>query len=122
MLSLLANLLKALNSNAAPAQISLAVCFAAIMGLTPLYAPHNVLLLLLVALIRVNLTSFLLAFAFFSGLAYALDPLFQDRKILPDLFHIQRSLTSATIIRVGCFTSSFHHTPLKASVFKPGRQ
>jgi uncharacterized protein (TIGR03546 family) len=47
-----------------------------VAGLTPLFSLHNLLVLLLVLLLRVNLSAFLLGLAFFSGLAYALDPLF----------------------------------------------
>ena len=75
MLSVIAKLLKVLNSDDNPAQIALAVVFALIMGLTPLMSPHNILVLLLVLFVRVNLSFFLLSFALFSGLAYALDPL-----------------------------------------------
>ena len=75
MLSVIAKLLKVLNSDDNPAQVALAVVFALIMGLTPLMSPHNILILLLVLFIRVNLSFFLLSFALFSGLAYLLDPL-----------------------------------------------
>src|SRR5581483_8555891 len=76
MLKTLANLLKVLNSETHPGQISLAFCLAMVAGLTPLWSLHNLLVLLLVLLVRVNLSAFLLGLAFFSGLAYGLDPLF----------------------------------------------
>ncbi len=75
MLSVIAKLLKVLNSDDNPAQIALAVVFALVMGLTPLMSPHNILILLLVLFIRVNLSFFILSFVVFSGLAYLLDPL-----------------------------------------------
>lgn len=75
MLTAIAKLLKVLNSDDNPAQVALAVVFALIMGLTPLMSPHNLLVLLLVLVLRVNLSFFLLSFALFSGIAYALDPL-----------------------------------------------
>lgn len=75
MLSVIAKLLKVLNSDDNPAQVALAVVFALIMGLTPLMSPHNILILLLVLFIRVNLSFFILSFALFSGIAYVLDPL-----------------------------------------------
>ena len=75
MLSAIAKLLKVLNSDDNPAQVALALVFALIMGLTPLMSPHNILILLLVLVIRVNLSFFILGFALFSGLAYALDPI-----------------------------------------------
>ena len=76
MLTMLAKLLKVLNSEAEPAQISLALCFSMAAGLPPLFSLHNVLVLLVVFLLRVNLSAFFLGTAFFSGLAYVLDPLF----------------------------------------------
>jgi len=76
MLRLLANLLRVLNSESDPGQISLAFCFAMVAGLTPFWNLHNLLVLLLVLLIRVNLSAFLVGLMFFSGVAYLLDPLF----------------------------------------------
>jgi len=72
MLKTLVNFVKILNSEAEPGQISLALGLSMVAGLTPLFSLHNLLVLLL----RVNLSAFLLGLAFFSGLAYALDPLF----------------------------------------------
>jgi uncharacterized protein (TIGR03546 family) len=55
MINRVAKLMKVLNSETDPAQISLAVCFAMIIGLTPLYSLHNLLFLFIVLLLRVNL-------------------------------------------------------------------
>ena len=76
MISTIAKILKVLNSETAPGQISLALCFALIVGLTPLYSLHNLLVLLLVFFLRVNLTTFIVGWIFFSGVAYILDPIF----------------------------------------------
>jgi uncharacterized protein (TIGR03546 family) len=76
MLRLIAKLLKILNSESDPGQISFAFCFAMILGLTPFYSLHNILVLFLVLILRVNLSAFILGWAFFSGVAYLLDPLF----------------------------------------------
>ena len=76
MLRMIAKLLKVLNSDTEPGQISLAFCFAMIVGFTPLVSLHNLLLIFLVLLLRVNLSAFILGWAFFSGIAYLLDPLF----------------------------------------------
>ncbi|WP_339669131.1 TIGR03546 family protein [Dasania marina] len=74
MLTIIAKLIKLLNSNANPSQLALAVCFAAAMGLTPLSAPHNILLLFLLLLLRINLSLFLLSWGFFTFIAYVFDP------------------------------------------------
>lgn len=78
MLRLLARLLKALNSESDPGQISLALCFAMICGFTPLFSPHNAIVLFLALVLRVNLSGFLVGLAVFSALSYALDPLFHQ--------------------------------------------
>jgi uncharacterized protein (TIGR03546 family) len=76
MLRLVAKLLKVLNSESDPSQISLAFCLAMVLGLTPFYSLHNILILFLVLILRANLSAFILGWAFFSGVAYLLDPLF----------------------------------------------
>jgi uncharacterized protein (TIGR03546 family) len=74
MLRTLAKFLKALNAEGSPAQISLGFMLGMIVGLTPLWSLSNLLILLLVLIFRINLTAFLLAFGFFSGIAYLFDP------------------------------------------------
>lgn len=76
MLNIIAKFLKILNSEAQPGQISLALAFSMIVGFTPLFSLHNLIVVFLVLLIRTNLTAFLLGLSVFSGLAYLLDPLF----------------------------------------------
>jgi uncharacterized protein (TIGR03546 family) len=76
MLTIIARIFKILNSETEPFQISLALCLAMIAGLTPLWTLHNLVVLLLVLVLRVNLTTFLVAWLGFSGIAYLLDPLF----------------------------------------------
>jgi len=78
MLKLLAEILKVLNSETEPGQISLAICFAMIVGLTPLFCPHNVLVFFLVFAFRVNLATFFLAWPLFSGIGYLVDPIFHQ--------------------------------------------
>lgn len=78
MLRILAKLLKVLNSETEPGQISLALCLGMVAGLTPLMSPHNLIVLLLALIIRVNLSAFILGLALFSGVAYMLDPAFHS--------------------------------------------
>ena len=66
MLRAIAKLLKALNSESNPVQISLAFCFALIAGFTPLLSLHNLLVLFLVLILRVNLSAFILGLGVFS--------------------------------------------------------
>jgi len=76
MIELLAKLLKALNSESNPTQISLAFSLGMIVGFTPFMSMHNLLVLLLACILRINFSGFILAITVFSGMAYALDPLF----------------------------------------------
>lgn len=76
MIRSLAKLLRVLNSETDPGQISLAFCFSMIAGLTPFVSLHNLLVIFLALILRVNLSAFLLGLVFFSGVAYILDPLF----------------------------------------------
>ena len=76
MLQAIAKLFKVLNSESEPGQISMAFCFSMIAGFTPFWSLHNILVLLLVLIIRVNLSTFFLGLVFFTGVAYLLDPLF----------------------------------------------
>jgi uncharacterized protein (TIGR03546 family) len=76
LLRLLARFLKLLGSETAPGQIALGVALALVAGLTPLASPHNLLVLLLLLVLRANLSTFLVALAVFSGFAYLLDPVF----------------------------------------------
>ncbi len=78
MLELLAKLLKVLNAEVAPWQISLGFVLGMMMGLTPLWSLSNLLLLFLLLVIRINLSAFLLAFGLFSGIAYLFDPLMEQ--------------------------------------------
>lgn len=74
MLGMLARLLKALNSESGPWAIAWAFVLGMIMGITPLFSVHNLLILFLAMSLRVNFSGFLLAWIFFSGVAYLFDP------------------------------------------------
>lgn len=70
----LTKLLKALSSDASPWQLAFGIMFGMIIGLTPVFRLHNLLILFIVLFFRVNLTTFLVSFTLFSGIAYILDP------------------------------------------------
>ncbi len=78
MLELLAKLLKVLNSEISPWQISAGFIIGMIMGLTPLWSLNNLLLLLLLLCLRINLSAFLLSLTLFSGIGYLFDPLMES--------------------------------------------
>ena len=110
MLRMIAKLLKVLNSETEPGQISLAFCFAMIAGLTPLTSLHNLPVFLLVLLIRANLSAFILGWAFFSCVAYLLDPLFHRLGLFiltaRPLEGLWTALYNLTILRLEKFNNS----------------
>ncbi len=99
-----------MNSESDPAQISLAFCFALVAGFTPTTSLHNLLILFIVLILRVNFSGFLLAFLFFSGLAYLLDPLFHlvGLKVLTaeSLNSLWTAMYNSTIWRIERFNNS----------------
>lgn len=78
MITQIIKFLRVLASEAAPLQISMGIALAMIVGLTPLFSLHNLLVIFVLLTFRINLAAFLLALALFSGLAYLLDPLFHS--------------------------------------------
>lgn|SRR5574341_1801981 len=110
MLRATAKLLTVLNSETEPGQISLALAFSLIVGLTPFWSLHNLLALLIVLLLRVNLSAFLLGTAFFSGVAYLLDPLFHRLGLAvlmaPALEGLWTALYNSTLWRIERFNNS----------------
>jgi len=77
-MKLLGKLIKALRSNAAPGQIAGGVVLGMFLGLTPLMALHNMIIVLLLIILNVNLSMAIFGFLLFSGFAYLLDPLFHS--------------------------------------------
>ena len=67
---------RALNSNQASWQFSLAITLALVPGLTPIGSAHNLLFVLLAFVLNVNLSLFFLVSAILSPIAYLFDPLF----------------------------------------------
>jgi len=110
MIKMIAKFLKVLNSETEPGQISLAFCLAMILGLTPLMSLHNLAVILLMLLVRVNLSACILGWVFFSGIAYILDPLFNLIGLailtLKGLEGLWASLYNITLFRLAKFNNS----------------
>ena len=77
-LKLLGKLFKALRSDASPGQIASGFVLGMILGLTPFWSLHNLFVILLIILIRVNISMAIFSFLLFSAFAYLLDPLFHS--------------------------------------------
>ncbi len=110
MLRLIAKLLKVLNSDAQPGQISLGFCLAMVAGLTPLLSLHNLLVLFLVCVLRANLAAFLLGLLLFTGIAYLFDPLFSQLGLAlltaPPLHSLWAGLYNISLFRLENFNNS----------------
>ena len=110
MIKMIAKFLKVLNSETEPGQISLAFSLAMILGLTPLMSLHNSVVILLMLLVRVNLSACILGWVFFSGIAYILDPLFNliGLAVLTSkgLEGLWTSLYNITLFRLAKFNNS----------------
>jgi len=78
MFSQVFKFVRLLSSDVSPLQISSAIALAMIAGLTPVLSLHNLIVVFLLFILRVNFGAFVLAWAAFSVLAYLLDPVFNQ--------------------------------------------
>ena len=78
MFSQIIKLFRVLSSETSPMQISAGFALAMISGFTPLISLHNLLVIFILLIFRINIAAFLLGLVFFSGIAYLLDPIFHQ--------------------------------------------
>jgi len=78
MLRQLAKLLRVLNSETDPIQISLGICFGMGVGFTQTWSVHNLIILFIVLFFRVNMSAFLLGTFVFKSLSLLLVNIFHD--------------------------------------------
>jgi uncharacterized protein (TIGR03546 family) len=76
LLKLLQSLVKTLHSEGTPTQIGLGIALGAALGLTPIANAHNLVLLLLLAVLNVSFGAGMLAWGVFVPVGFMLDPLF----------------------------------------------
>jgi len=77
-LELLAKLFKVLRSGESPNQIAAGFILGMIPGLTPIWNLHNLIVLILLIILRVNFAAAIFSFILFSAFAYIFDPLFHS--------------------------------------------
>ena len=110
MLTLLAKLLHALNSDSSIRQIALAITLGFIVGLSPILTLHNIVIIFFVLIIRVHLGSFILAVGFFSGMSYLLSPVIvqvgESLLTQPTLTDLFTSLYQLSLFKL----AHWHHT------------
>jgi len=117
LLKYLSKLLKALKSGESPAQLAGGFVLGMIMGLTPFWNLHNLLIFILILIIRVNISMAILGFAVFSGFAYLFDPLFHSLGFwaLVDVNALKSFWTSIYNTPVGALTN-FNNTVVLGSL------
>jgi len=76
LLKLVRSLFSTLHSDGSPAQIAAGVALGAALGLTPIANAHNLIVLLLLAVLNVSFAAGLLAWAVFVPIGFMLDPVF----------------------------------------------
>ena len=75
-LELLAKLFKILRSQDSPSQIAWGFVLGMIIGLTPLFSLHNLVIFIIIVIFKVNAGMAILSFGVFSGIAFLADPFF----------------------------------------------
>jgi len=110
MLNLIGKVIKGLNSDDNPWSIAVAIGLGMIVGLTPFWSVHNLLVLFIAFIFRIHLGSFWLSVAVFSIISAALMPLFNQigNALLanPDLYELWTSLYQSEIWRLSRFNNS----------------
>ena len=76
ILKLLQSLVKTLHSDGTPGQIAAGIALGSALGLTPLVNAHNLVVVLLLAVLNVSFASGMLAWAEFVPVGFLLDPVF----------------------------------------------
>ena len=110
MFSQIIKLLRVLSTETAPIQVSTGFALAMIAGLTPLLSLHNLFVIFLLLIFRINIAAFLLGLVFFSGIAYLLDPSFHQlgNSILnnPNLNDLWTGMYNISIWRISGFNNT----------------
>ncbi|HYC50525.1 MAG TPA: TIGR03546 family protein [Gemmatimonadaceae bacterium] len=116
-LKLLRSLVKTLHSDGSPAQIAVGVALGAALGLTPIMNVHNLVVIVLLAVLNVSFAAGLLAWAVFVPVGFMLDPLFDrlGRSLLVDTPSL-RPLWTAWDNIPGLALTNFNNTVVLGSV------
>lgn len=78
ILKYISKLIKILRSAASPNQIAGGFILGMVMGLTPFWSLHNLVIFIIVVILNVNFAMVIFSIIICSGFAYLFDPLFHD--------------------------------------------
>lgn len=117
LLKLLRSLVKTLHSDGSPSQIAFGIALGAALGLTPIANAHNLVVLLLLAVLNVSFAAGLFAWAAFVPIGFMLDPVFHDigRSLLVDAESL-RPLWTAWDNVPGLALTNFNNTIVLGSI------
>lgn len=110
-LKFFSKLIKILSSAATPSQIAGGFVLGMIIGLTPVFALHNLVVFLLIMLLNVNIAVAIFGFALFSGIAYLLDPVFHSMGYyllvdVPGLRHLWITMYNTPILALSRYNNT----------------
>lgn len=117
VLKLLRSLVKTLHSDGSPGQIAWGMALGAALGLTPIANAHNLLVVLLLAVLNVSFAAGMLAWGIFVPIGFMLDPVFHriGRWLLVDTAALRPLWTSWDNIP-GLALTNFNNTVVLGSV------
>ena len=78
MIRQIAKLLRILNSETEPINISIGICFGMVVGFTQMWSLHNLIILFIVLFFRVNLSAFVLGTLVFKSISFLLIGVFHQ--------------------------------------------
>ena len=117
LLKLVRSLLKTLHSDGSPGQLAAGIALGAALGLTPIANAHNLLVLVLLAVLNVSFAAGMLAWALFVPIGFLLDPVFDriGHWLLVDA-HALRPLWTALDNTPGLALTNLNNTVVLGSV------
>ena len=117
LLKLLQSLVKTLHSEGTPGQIAAGVALGAALGLTPIANLHNIVIVVLLAVLNVSFAAGLFAWAAFVPVGFMLDPVFDriGRLLLVDTPGL-RPVWTAWDNTPGLALTNFNNTVVLGSV------
>jgi uncharacterized protein (TIGR03546 family) len=117
ILKLLQSLVKTLHSDGTPGQIAAGIALGAALGLTPIANAHNIVVVLLLAVLNVSFASGLLAWGVFVPVGFMLDPIFHrvGRMLLVDTPALRPMWTAVDNVP-GLALTNFNNTVVLGSV------
>src|SRR5688500_2512870 len=117
LIKLLRSLFKTLHSDGSPSQLALGIALGAALGLTPIANAHNLIVVLLLAVLNVSFAAGMLAWAVFVPIGFMFDPIFDrvGRLLLVDTPAL-RSLWTTWDNVPGLALTNFNNTIVLGSV------